>query len=60
MLIVSLQTKARRMRAVIKHRATVAYLEAQDKLEAPVRRIYAAIGFAVGIMFGIFIGIILG
>jgi hypothetical protein len=48
------------MHVVIKHRATVAYLEAQNKLEAPLRRTYAGIGFTVGIMLGIFIGTMLG
>jgi len=60
MWIVLLQTKARKMHVVIKHRATVAYLEAQNKLEAPLRRTYAGIGFTVGIMLGIFIGTMLG
>jgi formate/nitrite transporter FocA (FNT family) len=45
---------------VIKHRATVAYLEAQNKLEAPMRRLYGGIGFTLGIMLGIFIGTMLG
>jgi len=48
------------MHAVIKHRATVAYLEAQDKLDAPLHRIYAGIGFTIGIVFDIFIGLTLG
>jgi hypothetical protein len=60
MWIVLLLTKARKTHAVIKHRATVAYLEAQNKLDAPLRRIYAGIGFTIGIVFGIFIGLTLG
>ena len=60
MLIVLLQTKVKRTLAVIKHRATVAYLEAQDKLDAPLHRIYAGIGFTIGIVFDIFIGLTLG
>jgi len=45
---------------VIKHQTTVAYLESQSKLDAPLRRIYAGIGFTIGIVFGIFIGLTLG
>jgi len=60
MLIVSLLMKAKRTLVVIKHRATLAYLEAQNKLEAPMRRLYGSIGFTLGIMLGIFIGTMLG
>jgi len=48
------------MPVVIKHQATLAYLEAQNKLEAPMRRLYGGIGFTLGIMLGIFIGTMLG
>jgi len=45
---------------VIKHKTTLAYLEAQNILEAPMRRMYGGIGFTLGIMLGIFIGSMLG